>query len=79
MDIVLFLSIFLFPWWIALIIGIIGVFLYGAYGEFIIAGFILDAIYFPVLGQTHAFPFFSAVLFFGVFCITYWIRTKIRY
>lgn len=44
LDVLLFVSVFLLPWYVTLFIAIILLFLFRAY-EIIIAGFIMDALY----------------------------------
>lgn len=75
-DCVLLLSIFLLPWWLVMVVGMIGVIIFGGFYEFIVAGIVLDLLYLPIEGG-HI-RFFASGLFFIVFLFVYWIRTRIR-
>jgi len=44
-DIVLFLSLFILPWWVGTILVFIGIFLFKNFYEFIISGIIIYALY----------------------------------
>ncbi|MEA3399467.1 MAG: hypothetical protein U9R00_03090 [Patescibacteria group bacterium] len=50
-DIVLFISIFIFPWWLTVLIALLGLFAFKDYYEFVGAGAIMHAIFrfFPAL------------------------------
>jgi len=76
-DIILFLSIFLFPWWVTGILGFIGIFVYIQFYEFIIVGFIVHSIY-AVPG--HGFilsPLWFILIVFAVYMIIQYIRRYI--
>jgi len=75
-DAVLLISIFLLPWWIVMVIGMVGVIVFGGFYEFIVAGVFLDLLYLPIEGG-HV-RFFASGLFFIAFLLVYWIRTRIR-
>lgn len=44
-DIILFLSIFLFPWWVALVLAIIGLFMFQSFYEFLLVSIVLYLLY----------------------------------
>lgn len=44
-DIILFLSLFLLPWWVSVILAVAGIFFFVEYYEFMIAGVILYSLY----------------------------------
>jgi hypothetical protein len=44
-DIVLFISIFIFPWWVSIFFIILGVFIFSRYYEFIVAFVIIFSVY----------------------------------
>lgn len=52
-DSILFLSLFVAPWWVSSILALAGVFFFGNFYEIIVAGFIMDLVYGPGNG---AFP-----------------------
>lgn len=76
LDAILLLSVFFLPWWLVMLIGVIGVFAYGAYYEFIVAGVFLDVIYMPIISG-HV-KIFASGIFLAAFLFVYWIRTRIR-
>lgn len=44
-DIVLFLSVFIFPWWVGAILALLGMFLFKEFYEFLAFGVILYILY----------------------------------
>lgn len=44
-DIILFIFIFICPWWISFLYIIVGIFLFHDFYEYIVAGFIMFALY----------------------------------
>lgn len=44
-DIILFLSLFVLPWWISLFLVIIGIFIFDNFYEFIVSGIIFFSLY----------------------------------
>ncbi len=50
-DVIACAAIFFLPWWIGIIIAIIGLFLFDHYLEILFFGFILDSLYSPQSGQ----------------------------
>ncbi|MBI2046222.1 MAG: hypothetical protein HYT28_02285 [Parcubacteria group bacterium] len=66
-DIVLFISLFIAPWWVSLIIALGGVFFFNHFYEIIVAGIIMDIVYGSPEASFLDFPFISgvaALLFF---------------
>lgn len=62
-DVVLFLSIFLMPWWITLILAIVGHFLFKNFYEFIISGIIFYALFsFPSVRIISSPIWYSLIL-----------------
>ena len=67
-DIALFLSAFIFPWWISILLLFIGIFLFKNFYEFIVDSLIIYSLYF-VQGDT----LFSSPLFFSVSTVSLFI------
>ena len=44
-DIILFLSLFIMPWWVSYAIAIVGIFFFADFYEIIALGFIIDIVY----------------------------------
>ena len=44
-DIVLFLSVFILPWWIGVILGLLGMFLFKEFYEFLAFGVVMYILY----------------------------------
>jgi hypothetical protein len=76
-DIILFLSIFLLPWWITAILGLVGIFAFTQFYEFIAVGIIVHSIY-AVPG--HGFissPIWFILIIFAIYMIIQYLRRYI--
>lgn len=66
-DIILFLSVFLFPWWVATILAFVGIFLFTQFYEFIGVGIIIYALYaIPgsrIIASTVWFPVIVSLIY----------------
>jgi hypothetical protein len=62
-DIILFTSVFIFPWWISILLLFVGIFIFDNFYEFIIASVIIYALYsVPEHGLISSPIFFSSVI-----------------
>ncbi|MFA5773337.1 MAG: hypothetical protein WC908_01525 [Candidatus Paceibacterota bacterium] len=62
-DIVLFLSVFIFPWWVSIFLLFIGIFIFNNFYEFIVASVIIYSLYTIPGDRIISSPiFFSSVL-----------------
>ncbi len=63
-DVIFFISLFIFPWWLNVILAFIGVFIFKNFYEFIISGIIIYSIYFIFNGSLLTSPiyFFTIVI-----------------
>ena len=76
-DIILFLSLFILPWWVGGIMAIIGIFLFNNFYEFIISGVIIYSLYTIVgSGIFSSSIFFSALIIISYIIIQF-IRSRI--
>ncbi|TAL49098.1 hypothetical protein EPN83_02380 [Patescibacteria group bacterium] len=76
-DILLFLSIFLFPWWIPLALLIIFLFVFPFFAELLLFGAILDALYASGENFLSSHPFFIG--FFALFLVSFWVKERVIY
>jgi hypothetical protein len=76
---VFFLSGLIFPWWLTLLIGLLGFFLFSFYVEALFLGLFFDALYGGV-GPSFFFgiSFFYSLIFFVVFILCEIFKNKIR-
>lgn len=76
-DIVLFTSVFVFPWWISAVLLVVGIFAFNNFYEFIVASVITYSLY-AVLGNGLATSpvFYSSVIIF-IYVIIQAIRRNI--
>ncbi len=73
-DIILFLSLLLFPWWVSLLLGLFLAFQFRNFYEIILAGLSLDLLF---DGSAGGFHFFFLVLFFGAFLVSFLVKEKL--
>jgi hypothetical protein len=78
-DIIIFFSIFYFPWWITTIFVIGGIFLFRNFYEAIFAGFLLDALYGAKTVEFYGFWFVFAASFFLFYIIVNRLKKNIRF
>jgi hypothetical protein len=69
-DIILFLSLFILPWWVGVVFALVGIFVFKNYIEFIISGIIIYALYIIAgRGLINSPIYFSAsilIIYFGI-------------
>jgi len=69
-DILLFLSIFILPWWVVVILAFIGIFIYTQFYEFLGVGIIIYALYAiegsRVIASPVWFPIFISLTYIGI-------------
>lgn len=79
-DIVLFISIFIFPWWISVFLVTVGIFIFDKYYEFIVALAIIFSIYSTPNDKIISSPiFFSLIVIFFFIFIQYFKNNIILY
>jgi hypothetical protein len=69
-DVVLFLSIFILPWWVTAVLAFVGIFIFGQFYEFIISGAIMYTVYSSQDGRAISsylwFPLILCFLYVGI-------------
>lgn len=69
-DIVLFISIFIFPWWISALLMVVGISIFTNFYEFIITGSIIYSLYSIPSERIISNPLFYvtvvSVVYFGI-------------
>ena len=73
-DIILFLSIAIFPWWLGLALVFVGIFLFTKFYEFIITAIIIYSLYSIPNGNIS----FSPILFSLIVIIAYLLIQYLR-
>lgn len=73
-DVILFISVFVFPWWISVLLLFIGIFAFNNFYEFIIANVIIYSLY-SIPGNRLIS---SSIFFSGTIIILYIIIQSIR-
>jgi hypothetical protein len=76
-DIVLFLSAFIFPWWISILLLFIGIFLFKNFYEFIIDSIIIYSLYFIKEDSIISSPLFFYTTTIILFTIISLLRNNI--
>lgn len=60
-SLVFLLSVFILPWWLVIILGLVLVFYFNNYYEFIIAGLILDSLYGNIISIDNFYFLFTLI------------------
>jgi hypothetical protein len=78
-DVVLVIAAFTAPWWVAIFLGIILLFVFNTYYELIVFGFIIDTLYNAPVARFYHFQFMltcAAIIF--VF-ISIQVKARLRW
>lgn len=70
-DIILFISVFIFPWWISALMLLVGIFVFNNFYEFIVASVINFSLY-----STGDGRIISSVVYFPLIIITIYITIQ---
>ncbi|MBK5215207.1 MAG: hypothetical protein JJE53_00135 [Candidatus Pacebacteria bacterium] len=70
-DIILFISVFIFPWWISALMLLVGIFIFNNFYEFIVASVINFSLY-----STGDSRIISSVVYFPLIIITIYITIQ---
>ncbi|MCX6754746.1 MAG: hypothetical protein NTU81_02890 [Candidatus Nomurabacteria bacterium] len=64
-DIILFISIYIFPWWVTVLLLLIGIFIFDSFYEFMIFNVVIFALY-----SASGDRVISSLVFFPIIIIT---------
>jgi len=77
-DIILFISIFIFPWWVGILLLAIGLFVFANFYEFVAGGVLIFSLYAPMGdGRLISSPIFFSALIIFFYAITQIIKSNI--
>ncbi len=76
-DIVLFISVFVFPWWISIPLAFVGIFVYKNFYEFIVSGVIIYSLFATPGGRIISSPIFFSLVIIFLYTIIQFIRSNI--
>jgi len=76
-DSILFISVFIFPWWISIPLIFIGIFLFSNFYEFIVASVIIYSLYAIVGERLISSPIFFSLATIILYIIIQIIRNNI--
>lgn len=68
-DIILFISIFVFPWWITSLLLLAGLFIFDNFYEFLVASVITFSLYSVPSGRIISSPVYFPVIIFIFFIV----------
>jgi hypothetical protein len=77
-DCILLLSVFFLPWYISLILGIIGLIYFENYVELLVSSFLIDSLYGVSGSRAFGFSFFHTVLGAFLFLVYGIIKDNVR-
>jgi hypothetical protein len=77
-DILLVLSAFIFPWWLALLGAALAVFYFSGYYEILILGIIMDSLYNAPIARFHHVEFVVTLLALFLFVIAEVLKRRLR-
>lgn len=77
-DLVLFILIFTSPWWAAFLLGILFLFMFENFYEFLVLGFILDNLY-GTGGRVLPVPVLYTLLSMALFCTASPLKRRLKF
>lgn len=78
-DIILFLSIFIFPWWISLFLILFSIFVFDNFYEALFFAFFIDSAYSSNLFSGVGFFFEISILVSIFFVFSYYIKNIVKF
>lgn len=76
-DIVLFIFVFIFPWWVSVLLSLIGIFAFSNFYEFIAVGVIIFSLYSLPGDRIISFPIIFSLAIIVLYIIIQIIRDNI--
>ena len=76
-DVILFISVFVLPWWISVLLLFIGIFAFSNFYEFIIANVIIYSLYSNLGDRLISSPIFFSSIIIILYIIIQSIRNNI--
>ncbi|TSD03054.1 MAG: hypothetical protein Athens071416_314 [Parcubacteria group bacterium Athens0714_16] len=78
-DIILFLSIFIFPWWVSLLLILFCIFVFNNFYEALFFAFFIDSAYSLSLFSSVNFYFGVSIFVSIVFVFSYYIKEIVKF
>lgn len=76
-NVILFISIFIFPWWISLFLIFVGIFIFNNFYEFILVNIIIYSLYVTKDNRLISSPIFFSSIVIASYIIIQSIRNNI--
>ena len=76
-DVLLFLSVFILPWWISAFLLLIGIFAFDNFYEFIVATMIVYSLYAPQSDRLISSPIFISLIVVILYVVIHLIRNNL--
>ena len=76
-DVILLISVFVFPWWISVLLLLIGIFIFKNFFEFIVANIIIYSLYAVSNDRLISSPVFFSALIIVLYIAIQIIRNNI--
>jgi hypothetical protein len=76
-DLILLISVFIFPWWASVIIILIGMFIFDRFYEFIIASSIIFSLYSILDGRIISSPVFFSLMIIALYTLIQYFKDNI--
>lgn len=77
-DFILYVSVFLFPWWFALILAIVGLLLFRSFYEIIFLGIVIDSLYNASTHRFYGLEFIVTFISIILFTIIEMLKRRVR-
>lgn len=76
-DIFLFLSVFLLPWWVVLVLSLVGIFIFDQYYESVVAMILLQVLYSGLSSRVISSTFYYPLIVISVYYLLTIVKKSI--
>jgi hypothetical protein len=78
-DIVLLVSVFIFPWWFVLMLGTVMLFIFPDFYEILFLGIVLDSLYNAPIARYHHVEFVVTLITVFLFILAEVLKRRLRF
>ncbi len=79
LDTIIFLSLFIFPWWVGMFLAVVGILFLSNFYEIFLVGYLLDILYGTSVKEFYGIWFVFTLLSIVIYIITERLKKSIRF
>jgi hypothetical protein len=78
-DIFLFLAIFIFPWWLVVVFGVLALLAFSSFYEIVILGIVIDSLYNAAITRYHHIEFVVTIGAIFLFIVVEVLKRHLKF